>query len=111
MLVIAVLLLNMKIVSTFEPRMYDIISVQSDYIEFHWNILPYDVRYKIWYWPGNKTSQLRTLHTYAPYALIGNLVPGQLYNVWLMGVQHSDVTTDYIAFQQVTGTGLIPQHF
>ena len=97
------LVLLAKVLLAFEPRFYEILDVQSSFIEFHWTTLFYDVRYKVWYWPGNRTFELKTFHTYAPYAVLDGLVPGQLYNIWLMGVQHADVTSDYIAFQQMTG--------
>ena len=60
------------------------------------------VLYQIWHWPVNASLELVMSTTFTTSFTISNLLPGQAYSLWVLGIA-DNITSDYVTLLQTTG--------
>ena len=85
----------------------DVVEYSSTVVSLVWDPAPLDgrVRYQIWFWidgQSHSDEKVNMEYTYDHKISLTHLVPGELYNIWLMGI-HGNQSYDYLTFQQRTG--------
>ena len=68
------------------------------------------VLYQVWYWPINDAMELVMSTTSGTSFTILQLVSGQSYSVWVLGMAQN-VTSDYVTLMQTTGTYITPSWY
>ena len=77
----------------------------TDNIVVSWDQLASSSRtnYRLWYWPDSYLDDIHVKYVVDHEIVLSDLIAGELYNFWLMGVQDG-VTQVYVTFQHRTGT-------
>ena len=57
--------------------------------------------YQLWFWPVNSSLDLAMATTVENIFTLVDLVPGEMYNIWLLGINGND-TSDYVTLQHST---------
>ena len=87
----------------FEAREILLLKYTSTSLTLAWSVgLDRSTHYQVWYWPANTTLKVQMLTTTSHNITVQHLIPGELYNVWLLGID-GNVTTDYVTLQHRTG--------
>ncbi len=59
------------------------------------------ILYQLWYWAVDSDSDVLMKSTYRRMIRLGNLTPGELYNIWLIGIQKG-VSHDFVTLRHRT---------
>ncbi len=71
-------------------------------ISLSWQAASEDgVWYQIWFWPVNASMDLAMATTIHHSFIIIDLLPGELYNIWLLGIKGNS-TSQYVTIQHHT---------
>ena len=96
----------------FEQRGLRLANASSTSLGLVWDVDLYDenTMYKVWYWPVNTSSAEVSVIavTDGNHVELDDLVPGQMYTVWLFGMMEGNITSDYVTFQHRTGLWAYP---
>lgn len=57
--------------------------------------------YQLWFWPVNASLDLAMATTVDSYFTLVDLIPGEVYNIWLLGINGNE-TSDYLTIQHPT---------
>ena len=105
---ILLLLFQSQMSTTFIQRHLVATNVTSHSITLKWDSVDLQGSwFKVVYWPVRKRvgRKSKVKRTYGVLYRIDNLLPGMLYNVWLIGLR-GNMTCDYVTLQQRTGNQL-----
>ena len=60
-----------------------------------------DMTYQVWYWSVNLSQDILMKTTTQNTVVLDDLIPGEIYNIWLMGVRLNQ-SQDLVTFQHRT---------
>lgn len=87
----------------FEPHQLAVLNHTSTSITLAWELGDeHNIHFQVWYWPSNSSLQVQMLSLAQNNVTLHNLIPGELYNIWLLGIQ-GNITTYYVTLLQTTG--------
>lgn len=87
----------------FEPHQLAVLNYTSTSITLAWELGDErNIHFQVWYWPSNSSLQVQMMSLAQNNVTLHNLIPGELYNIWLLGIQ-GNITTDYVTLLQTTG--------
>ena len=62
--------------------------------------------YQLWFWPVNSSLDLAMATTVEQHFTLVDLIPGETYNIWLLGINGNE-TSDYVTLQHPTSITLL----
>ena len=88
----------------FKPREYVTKKVGSSFLNIEWDRFSDNETYQVWYWPLDNASKAKSLSVNLNSVFLRHLISGQTYNIWIIAMTNSNMSSGYLTFQQSTGS-------